>query len=216
MIKQLIINGKKSFDDFDVYISGRNISSPKKKVIKESVPFSNIVYDFSKMNGELYWEERTLKYDFDIAEITTEKMEEAKSKLLNWLLNVHDDDIYDPYIGDYHFHGSYDTDSWNEDFGAGTISVSFTVYPYKISNENIETVIELNNEEQTIIINNNSSHRVSPTITSEGSFTIGIGDSSYAIGNGTFTTGVYLECGANELKISGKGKITLAYVEEVF
>ena len=137
MIKQLIINNKKSYDDFGVYIASRKISSPKKKVIKETVPFTNKVYDFSKINGELYWEERTLEYSFDIAEITTEEMEVVKSKLLSWLLNVHDTDIYDPYIGDYHFHGSYDSDSWEEDFGAGTISVSFSVYPYKISNSDI-------------------------------------------------------------------------------
>lgn len=154
MIKQLIINNKKSYDDFGVYIATRNISSPKKKVIKESIPFSNVVYDFSKINGELYWEERTLQYTFDIAEITTEQMEEAKSNLLNWLLNVHDVDIYDPYIGDYHFHGSYDSDSWSEDFGAGTISVTFTVYPYKISNSDINKIEVLGDCEGEVIENN--------------------------------------------------------------
>lgn len=148
-IKQLIINGKKSFDDFGVYIGSRKISQPTKKSIKESVPFSNKVYDFSKLNGELYWEERKLEYSFDIAEYTTEEMEVIKTKLLTWLLNVHDSDIYDPYIGDYHFHGSYDSDSWSEDFGAGTINVTFSVYPYKISNSDF-TVIESMDGETTI------------------------------------------------------------------
>lgn len=139
MIKQLEINGLKSYDDFGVFISTRKISSPKKKSIKETVPFSNVIYDFSKMNGEIYWEERTLEYSFDIAEFTTEEMEVVKSDLLSWLLNVQDADIYDPYIGDYHYHGSFDSDSWEEDFGAGTLSVSFTVYPYKIANYDIKT-----------------------------------------------------------------------------
>ena len=143
MINQLIINGKKSYDDFNVYIADRNISSPKKKVIKESVPFSNVVYDFSKMDGEIYWEERILQYSFDIAELSTKEMEETKTKLLNWLLNVHDTDIYDPYIGDYHFHGSYDSDTWIENFEAGTITVSFSVYPYKISNSDANVIKEI-------------------------------------------------------------------------
>ncbi len=216
MIKQLIINGKKSYDDFNVYIGTREITSPKKKSVKASVPFSNTVYDFSKMNGELYWNERTLKYSFDIAELSTEEMENVKSELLNWLLNVHDTDIYDPYIGDYHFHGSYDADSWTENFGAGTITVTFSVYPYKISNENVEVKVELNNEEQTIVINNNSAHRVSPTIVSDGNFTISYGDNSYAIGKGTFVSGFYFECGTNEIKINGTGNITFSYIEEVF
>lgn len=140
-MKQLVINGKKSYDDFGVCIATRKISQPKKKSIKGSVPFSNITYDFSKIDGEIYWEERTLEYAFDIAEFTTEEMEELKEKLLDWLLNVHDTDIYDPYIDGYHFHGSFDSDSWDEDFGAGTLGISFTVYPYKISNKD-ENVVE--------------------------------------------------------------------------
>lgn len=141
--KQLMIGGKKSYDDFGLLIASRNISQPKKKSIKESVPFSNTIYDFSKINGEIYWEERTLEYTFDIAEITTEEMEKIKSKALDWFMNVHDDDIYDPYIGDYHFHGSFDSDSWNEDFGAGELSISFTVYPYKISNSDVNVIEEI-------------------------------------------------------------------------
>lgn len=134
MIKQLVINGLKSYDDFGMLIATRKISQPKKKAIKETIPFSNKVYDFSNINGEVYWEERTLEYTFDIAEFTTEEMEETKTKVLDWIMNVHDADIYDPYIGDYHFHGSFDGDSWEEDFGGGTLGFAFTVYPYKISN----------------------------------------------------------------------------------
>ena len=146
MIKQLIINGKKSYDDFDLYISERTISQPKKKSIKESVPFSNVVYDFSDINGEIYWEERTLKYVFDFAELSTEEMEKAKSKVLTWLMNVHDTDIYDPYIGDYHFRGSFESDSWSEDFGAGALTINFSVYPYKISNSDTSIIEEIGDE----------------------------------------------------------------------
>lgn len=56
MLDQLIIGDKSSFDDFDASVSERNISPPKKKEIKETVPFSNVTYDFSKINGELFWE----------------------------------------------------------------------------------------------------------------------------------------------------------------
>lgn len=146
MIKQLEASGKKSFDDFGLLIATRNISPPKKKSIKENVPFSNKVYDFSKINGEIYWEERTLEYSFDIAEISTEEMEVVKTNAMNWLMNIHDEDIYDPYIGDYHFHGSYKDNSWSEDFGAGTINVTFEVYPYKISNTSNEAMELLEGE----------------------------------------------------------------------
>ena len=160
MIKQLIINGKKSYDDFDLYISQRTISQPKKKSIKESVPFSNVVYDFSDINGEIYWEQRTLQYVFDFAELSTEEVEIAKSKALTWLMNVHDTDIYDPYIGDYHFHGSFESDSWSEDFGAGTLTINFSVYPYKISNSDTSIIEEIGDEltgSSPLTINNSAS-----------------------------------------------------------
>lgn len=218
MIKQLIIDGKKSYDDFGVYISNRQISSPAKKTVKQEIPYSNIVYDFSKINGEIYWNERELKYEFDIAEYTTEKMEVVKSNLMEWLLNVHDTDIYDPYIGEYHFHGSYDKDSWSEDFGAGTISVSFLVYPYKIANNAVSVFLdESEYTEYELNLNNNSSHRVSLTITSTGNFTIKMNNTEYSIGVGTFTLeNFYLEAGDNTLEINGNGKLTFTWVEERF
>lgn len=216
MIKQLIIDGKKSYDDFGVYIASRNISSPKKKSVKETVPFSNVTYDFSKIDGEIYWEERPLQYSFDIAEISTEKMEEVKSQLQNWLLNVHDADIFDPYIGDFHFHGSYESDSWSEDFGAGTITVSFNVYPYKISNDNIETTISAENNEKEIVINNDSAHRIKPILTSTGSVIIKFGNKNYTISDGTYVSAFYLEPGKNEITVTGNGNLTFSSKIEVF
>lgn len=215
MIKQLVINGLKSYDDFGVCISSRKISQPKKKSIKESVPFSNMVYDYSNLNGEIYWEERTLEYGFDIAEYTTEEMEVVKEKLLDWLLNVQDADIYDPYIGDYHYHGSFDVDSWEEDFGAGVLGVSFTVYPYKIANYDSTIKVDIN-ESKTINIFNDSSHRISPTIICEGGFTIQLDNTQYSIGDGTYNDVMYLEKGLNKVVVNGDGTITFKYKGEKF
>lgn len=192
-VKQLVINNKKSYDDFNVYISSRNIAPPKKKSIKESVPFSNVVYDFSKMNGELYWEERTLQYSFDIAEITTEDMEVEKSRLENWLMNVQDEDIYDPYIGDYHFHGSYDSHSWSEDFGAGELSVTFLVYPYKISNSDSNVIEKIGISDGLI----------------EGNYSIAglrIDGNSVQDGKPTLNTPFEIESVENNIKVLSCGK----------
>ena len=65
MIDQLIIGSKKSYDDFGASVSERTIHQPKKKTIKETVPFSNITHDFSGIDGEVYWEERKLEYIFE-------------------------------------------------------------------------------------------------------------------------------------------------------
>ena len=215
-MNQLRINGKSSYDDFDVYISARKISLPKKKTIQETPPFSNMVYDYSDLNGEIYWEWRTLEYGFDIAEFTTIEMEEIKTKLADWILNVHNAEIYDPYIGDYHYYGSYKDGSWDEDFGAGTLSVSFLVYPYKIANNPKIFILSDDTYEQTEKeIVNNSSHRVKATITSTGSFGIETNGMVYSVGVGTYTD-FYLQAGTNAMLITGTGELTFTYTEEKF
>ena len=108
MIDQLIIGGKASFDDFGASVSERKISYPKKKSIKKTVPFANVTYDFSKINGELYWEERTLEYIFEIMADTPEMLEQKKQAFSNWVMNVMNEKIYDPFIPDYHYLGTYE------------------------------------------------------------------------------------------------------------
>lgn len=218
MIKQLIINGLRSYDDFGLMIAARKISQPKKKIVKESIPFSNVVYDFSNLNGEIYWEERTLEYSFDIAEFTTEEMEEIKSDVLNWLLNVHDVDIYDPYIYGYHFHGSFDSDSWDEDFGAGVLNISFTVYPYMIANDYDENIINVVKDEVVEdVITNKSSHRISPTIIVDGTITFSLNGTSYSISTGTYDDDdLFLLVGENKLIVNGEGTITFRFIKERF
>lgn len=211
MIKQLIINGKKSYDDFDLYISERTISQPKKKSIKESVPFSNVVYDFSDINGEIYWEERTLKYVFDFAELSTEEVEVAKSKALTWLMNVHDTDIYDPYIGDYHFHGSFESDSWSEDFGAGTLTINFSVYPYKISNSDTSIIEEIGDEltgSSPLIINNSASDDLeSLTIYGASEQETTNGYQLVDFSSGTISTGITKSFENDVLIVTGDGSL---------
>ena len=219
-MKQLIINNKKSFDDFNVYIGERTITPPTKKIIKETVPFSNDVYDYSKLDGEIYWNEATLTYVFDIAELTTEQMEVVKSNLLTWLSNVHDDDIYDPYIGDYHYHGSYDSCSWEEDFGAGKLTVDFLVYPYKIANNETQFSHTLTSGTNNISVVNNGSHRITPTFICSENMAIQIGTIVYSLPSGTTKDdSVKLDVGTNNLIVTPTSEgatLTIRFVEEVF
>ena len=219
MIKQLEVSGRKSFDDFGLLISSRKISQPKKKIIKQEIPFSNIVYDFSKINGEIYWDERELTYTFDIAENSTEEMERIKSEVYDWLMNIHDEDIFDPYISNFHFHGSFDGESWDEDFGQGVIEVSFIVYPYMIANEETNEVLDFHTvDEVSITVENKSSHRIIPEITvvlTEKE--IEFNGVKYSLDVGVHTlSDFYLEPGINEMKVSGGGSMILRYREERF
>lgn len=187
-IDQLIIGDKASYDDFSASMASRKIKQPKKKIIKETVPFSNKTYDFSAINGEIYWEERELEYVFELMADTPEELEELKSQFSSWVMNVQEAEIYDPFIPDYHFIGTYSDMSYEdeEDVEKTTVTVIFTAYPYMIAN--VAKVYEVTiaaSSQTTLTILNESMHPITPLITSDKGLTIKIGDSSYVVGAGT-------------------------------
>ena len=166
MIDQLVIGNKASFDDFSASVAKREINSPKKKSIKETVPFSNKTYDFSAINGEVYWEERQLKYVFEIIADTPTELEDLKTKFSDWVMNVIEENLHDPHIPDYHFVATFDDISYQdeESLEKSTITVTFSAYPYKISNEQKTYTFELPTKRGIQVdIFNASSHKITPT-----------------------------------------------------
>ena len=224
MNDQLIIGNKSSFDDFRASVAKRAIGMPAKKSIKETVPFSNKTYEFSNINGELYWEERELEYIFEIIAPTPERLEELKMFFANWVMNVTEEIIQDPYIPDYHFIGTYDDMECEDDDGMDkcTITVKFTAYPYKISNlPNVYNIAVPSASEKTVTVINNSSHRIVPTITTDCAVIITIEGASYSIGAGEFTDEtLMLPAGAVSVAIQNNGEsdctMAISFYEEVF
>lgn len=173
MIDQLIIGDKYSFDDFGASLSTRKIGQPKKKTIKETVPYSNITYDFSAINGEVYWEERELEYVFEMTARTAEELEEMKAAFADWVMNIAEEKIHDPFIFGYHFIGTYSDMDFEDDEGLDktTATVKFTAYPYKVAN-NVKKYTYTIKAESTLSITlvNNSSHRITPKFFSKFGF----------------------------------------------
>lgn len=137
MLDQLTVGEKKSLDDFDASISGRRIGIPAKKSIKETFLFSSKSHDFSKMNGELYWEERELEYEFEITAATPSELEQKKTAFSNWIMNVMNEKIHDPFIPAYHFVGTFEAMEYEDDesLEKTVATVTFKAYPFKIENE---------------------------------------------------------------------------------
>ena len=133
---------KHSFVDYGLHVKKRHLGVPKKNSIRKKIPFMSGFYDFTKINGNIAWGERTLSYTFDIIGDTPEEVETECTRILNWLGNIHDADIYDDTMVGYHLHGSYDdaTPSESEDGEHTELTVSFVCHPFKISNN--ETVVD--------------------------------------------------------------------------
>ncbi|EGC8431276.1 hypothetical protein H9185_001155 [Listeria monocytogenes] len=221
MIDQLIIGNKASYDDFEASVKERKHNKPKKKSIKETIPFSNVTYDFSAINGEVYWEESTLEYVFEITADTAEELEEKKLAFTSWIMNVMEEPLHDPFIRDFHFIGTYDDiDIDDSEVEKSTITVTFTAYPYMIANKakNYPVVLEAS-KEATLTVHNNSSHRITPTFNADVAFTVAVGDSNYAIPSGeTKDDSFKLAVGATVLKFNSteSGSVNISFYEEVF
>ncbi len=221
MIDQLIIGSTASHDDFEASVKERKISAPKKKIIKETVPFSNETHDFSAINGEIYWEERELEYVFEILANSPEELEEKKQPFLAWVMNVSGEEIHDPFITDYHFKGTFnEIDIDDSEIEKSTITVKFTAYPYMISNTKRTAIYNLAETETVVNITNNSSHRITPTFTSDVEYIVVKGSSSYALPAGEMTSSVFMFApGMNTLKIRSTGEsgtLKIEFYEEVF
>ena len=224
MIDQLIIGEKASFDDFGASLATRNIGMPRKKSIKETVPFSNVTYDFSKINGEVYWEERDLEFVFEIIASTPEKLEELKTAFSSWVMNVFNEEIHDPFIPDHHFVGTFDDIEFEDDEGLDktTVTVTFLAYPYKIANT--PKVYQLDIDSGTskkIWIVNESSHRITPTIITDKPIEVTLVNTRYDVPAGEVTDDdLMIWPGAHEVTLGNWSEdectVTIRFFEEVF
>lgn len=223
MLDQLKIGNKASLD-FGASVAERTIGQPKKKEIKETIPFSNITYDFSAINGEVYWEERPLEYIFEILADTPEELEEKKTAFAGWVMNVFNEEIHDPFIKNYHFVGSYSDMVFadEEDVEKTTVTVTFMVYPYKVANEarTYRQTISTNGS-ATINVTNNSAHRLTPTLTISGSVAVTIDGVTYSASSGTYTDdSLKIKVGTSAITARNVGSstatLTITFSEEVF
>ena len=223
MLDQLRIGDKYSYDDFFASVAERKIGKPKKKIIKETVPHSNITYDFSKINGEIYWEERELEYILELEADTPEELEELKIPLCGWLMNVIEEDLYDPFIDDYHFRATYEDINFDDsEVLKTTVTVKFKAYPYMLSNkEKVYSFAIPTDEALTATITNSSSHRITPTfIVESASVNFEFAGSSYVISEGETTdSSIMFSAGDSVLVIQANevgGNLTIKFTEEVF
>ena len=142
LTKGFTINGKHSYADYGLQIKKRVIGFPAKQSIRKTVPFMSGYHDFTRINGSDTWGERPLSYVFDIIGDTVEEVDAECTRILNWLGNIHDADIYDDTMPDIHFHGSFDSAAVaeSEDGEQNELTVNFVCQPFKYANA--ETVVE--------------------------------------------------------------------------
>lgn len=227
-----IIKGNKhSYRDFGLTIKSKKIGSPKKKKIKEEIPFMNGSYDYSLLYGEQTYSERSLEYTFNLNASNKIAMNVKKTQVLEWLNNGVKEALYDDAIPGFYFMAEVEDDDFSEDGKFGELTVKFTAYPFMIAKnyEGSDIWDDFNFEldyaqdtkfavegEKEIEIYNLGTNRATPTVKSNSNFDVIQGNITYKFTAGITTDWRFMfEKGLNKLTLKGTGTIEFIFRKEV-
>lgn len=222
------INDKHT-EDFGLILLSRDIGSPTKNKIKEKVPFMNGEYDFSLMYGEQTFGQRQLVYTFDVSHLTHELLMYKLSELENWLLGTTEVNLHDDDYPDTHFKAECIDVIRSDDDWIGEITVKFSAYPFRVSNENENDMWDIFNFEtgvsqelthnisnsKVIDIYNNGINKIYPIIVASGDMQLIMDNKTYNIKAGTTNTWLFaFKRGLNRITINGNGTIEFIFRKE--
>lgn len=206
----ITINGKHSFADFGLNISSRKIDLPPKKSVRKTIPYMSGFYDFTTLGGFVAFGERTIAYTFDVIGNTIEEMDRKRTEVVNWFCNMHDVDIFDDTIPEYHFHGSFESISQNEDGEKSELTITFICYPFMIANEPIQ-MLYTKAQTDTVIYEGQP-----VSIYGKGNAILRMGGSTITLNSAEMIdTGLVLTSGEQAITVEPTSTTTLEYVEEV-
>lgn len=182
-------------------IAGKSLSAPKKKEARVTIPFMNGSYDFSKVYGRSFFEDRELGYTFDLIADNPTDLESQITRLTEFVAYVHEEDIYDDDILQFHYHGSYsDMDIDRDDTGlSAQVEVQFKIYPFRIANEVHSERVE---EGTTVITNDGYPTRI--TVVPDTTMTIQVGSLNQTFNSKTISD-MLLETGDNRVVVANGG-----------
>src|SRR5699024_6121661 len=134
MFSGIEFNNKHSYKDMNLTIAKREIGNPSKIKRLDRVAFSNQIYDFSELYGMQEYEERSLKYKFNVGfRSYFERLYIFVSVVINLLMGVNAKVILkDDFIPVYYFLAEVVNVPTNDHlFAGGTLEVEFPAYPLK-------------------------------------------------------------------------------------
>lgn len=135
-MRGITIDNKHSYDDYDCIITATEYGSIKKKLIRATVPYSDIVYDFSELNNTENFEEQEIKYTFEFTEFDLEDLETNTQAVITWLLSANNNtDIFDDLTSGYHYVGKCTEVQQSRDKYTVRVVATFLVNHAKTANE---------------------------------------------------------------------------------
>jgi len=225
----ITFNNKHSFSDFNLILNIKEISTPSKKKVKESIAGMNSTYDFSTVasGGEIVYNQRGLKYNFTLLCSSKAQLHLQLSEIFQWAQDTPQSQLIDDTIKDYYFMAELEDDiTINEENDTAEITFNFIAEPFKTSinlegndiwdtfnfNEDVfQDVAYTVNGSKTITIIN-TGRLISPVINVTSNMTITINSKTFNLVSGNNSLyGLKLLSGSNSLYVVGNGSINFIY-----
>ncbi|MGT2961144.1 hypothetical protein [Streptococcus caballi] len=229
-------NGRHSFDDEGLLLlNERSIGIPNKKKVTVQVPFSNDVYDFSTVYGGQLYEQRKLTYSIQIQNDiygTKEAMNFTKTKAINWLMGTtgYAKLVDDAYPGFYFLAEVQGNSDFKEDWSHGVLKVTFTAYPFMISekaegndiwddiNFDLDVLQDVSfdvSDETDVMLYNNGIALARPEITATAPFKLTLNGTEHDISVGSRTYDYFTLDEVNEIHVKGTGRLSFNWHKEL-
>lgn len=228
-------NGRNSFDDMRLILSGIEIGIPDKKKVLVTIPFSNESYDFSSVYGGQLYEQRTIKCKFELhSSVTTPKLSlmTLRTQVVNWLFGTTGLTRFE-YEGlpGYYFlaevqQGATFETLWKN----GVLEIPFTAYPFMISQkaEGSDIWDDFNFELDAfqdisfvvdgaldILLVNTGISLARPEITSTSNMTLTMRNQQFSIVPGSRVYDFFTLEKENKIHVEGNGRISFKWFKEL-
>lgn len=230
-MRGITFNNVHSIKTFDLYVNKLDISPPSKIKIYESVPFMNGSYDFSYIYGGNSFENRTIKYSFELIEESKINLNIAKIRVENWLLACGQCKLFDDAIPGYYFLAECTDISESDNGEYSLIEATFTAYPFKIRdvyegdiawddfNFELDVLQETKfdiNGVKNVKIHNVGATNVVPEVICSNQMEVTKDNVTYKFNSGASKDYVFeLGIGQNDMTIKGNGTIEFKFRKEV-
>ena len=133
-MRGIYFNEKHSWYDFHAVISESEKPIPEKKLVEESVPYSNVTFDFSSISGAQAYQDRSLKYKFTVLSSSPRPIERKADGFMRWLYEPSERiRLKDDSEEGYHYLAKCTEISTPEFIGNVCIlTATFKAYPFRI------------------------------------------------------------------------------------
>lgn len=218
----IIYNGENLTELLDLVIASKEIPSPTRKEITETVPYMSGEWDFSFLGGEDFYEPVTLKYSFDFIADTKWGLSFARQEAEEKFLLRGDMKFYDTdFAPTNYFKVNRVQTSWSEEGLQGLLTVELKCYPFLLNDISQKIYASSSGEEVTVL--NGYSYRPSyVSFAVNGNLTVQHleheNDDAIA-GVYNLTTGSYAAAlrakAYDKLIITGSGSVTISATGEL-